>query len=114
MDFQESNQQRVVDGSADEAIPAARQLPLDLPLDLPKSLDDRKPIRSYGGEVEMYDAWQGTVSGQFESTRSNTFQANLVTLILYQYHPLLSTFPYQTTATKRSNSPIKLKIMIVV
>ena len=31
-----------------------------LPMDLPKSLDDRQPVRDYGGETEMYDAWQGT------------------------------------------------------
>lgn len=31
-----------------------------LPHDLPKSLDDRQPVRNYGGETEMYDAWQGT------------------------------------------------------
>lgn len=31
-----------------------------LPHDLPKSLDDRQPVRSYGAETEMYDAWQGT------------------------------------------------------
>lgn len=30
-----------------------------LPHDLPKSLDDRQPVRNYGGETEMYDAWQG-------------------------------------------------------
>ena len=33
--------------------------PRQLPKDLPKSLDDRKYVRSYGGETEMYDAWQG-------------------------------------------------------
>ncbi len=33
--------------------------PRTLPADLPKSLDDRQPIRNYGGETEMYDAWQG-------------------------------------------------------
>jgi len=33
--------------------------PRPLPHDLPKSLDDRQPIRNYGGETEMYDAWQG-------------------------------------------------------
>ncbi len=32
-----------------------------LPHDLPKSLDDRQPVREYGVETEMYDAWQGTV-----------------------------------------------------
>lgn len=32
-----------------------------LPSDLPKSLDDRQPIHHYGGETEMYDAWQGMV-----------------------------------------------------
>ena len=30
-----------------------------LPKDLPKSLDDRHYVHSYGGETEMYDAWQG-------------------------------------------------------
>ena len=34
--------------------------PKQLPHDLPKSLDDRRAPRSYGGETEMYDAWQGT------------------------------------------------------
>ncbi|MCJ1477384.1 hypothetical protein MMC13_006055 [Lambiella insularis] len=33
----------------------SRQLPRDLPM----SLDDRRPVRYYGGETEMYDAWQG-------------------------------------------------------
>lgn len=35
------------------------QLPRKLPDDLPKSLDDRRNFPSYGGETEMYDAWQG-------------------------------------------------------
>ena len=35
--------------------------PRKLPSDLPKSLDDRQPIRNFGGETEMYDAWQGRV-----------------------------------------------------
>ena len=34
--------------------------PRQLPHDLPKSLNDRRPVHSYGGETEMYDAWQGT------------------------------------------------------
>ncbi len=34
--------------------------PRNLPSDLPKSLDDRQPVRQYGGETEMYDAWAGT------------------------------------------------------
>ena len=33
--------------------------PRQLPRDLPTSLDDRRPVRSYVGETEMYDAWQG-------------------------------------------------------
>lgn len=32
-----------------------------LPDDLPKSLDDRRSFTSYGGETEMYDAWQGVL-----------------------------------------------------
>lgn len=35
--------------------------PRQLPADLPKSLDDRQPVRSYGRETEIYDAWQGRV-----------------------------------------------------
>ena len=33
--------------------------PRKLPHDLPMSLDDRRPVRTYAGETEMYDAWQG-------------------------------------------------------
>ncbi|KAL8818626.1 MAG: hypothetical protein Q9223_002785 [Gallowayella weberi] len=33
--------------------------PRQLPADLPKSLDDRQPVRNFGPETEMYDAWQG-------------------------------------------------------
>ncbi|KAL8709904.1 MAG: hypothetical protein Q9225_007377 [Loekoesia sp. 1 TL-2023] len=40
--------------------------PRQLPADLPRSLDDRQPVRSYGGETEMYDAWQG--QSQFLTT----------------------------------------------
>ncbi|KAI4234652.1 MAG: hypothetical protein LQ349_003653 [Xanthoria aureola] len=32
--------------------------PRQLPADLPKSLDDRQPVANFGGETEMYDAWQ--------------------------------------------------------
>lgn len=42
------------DDAFKEAIP-----PRELPHDLPRSLNDRRPVRSYGGETEMYDAWQG-------------------------------------------------------
>ncbi|KKY25021.1 putative dil and ankyrin domain-containing protein [Phaeomoniella chlamydospora] len=35
------------------------QKPKQLPPDLPTSLDDRRPFQTYGGETEMYDAWQG-------------------------------------------------------
>ena len=33
--------------------------PRELPSDLPTSLNDRRPVRSYAGETEMYDGWQG-------------------------------------------------------
>ena len=36
--------------------------PRPLPADLPRSLDDRQPVRHYGAETEIYDAWQGTIS----------------------------------------------------
>ncbi|ERF75225.1 hypothetical protein EPUS_00017 [Endocarpon pusillum Z07020] len=42
------------------------QSPRKLPDDLPKSLDDRRTFSSYGGETEMYDAWQG--SSQYLTT----------------------------------------------
>lgn len=48
------------EGSAEEALEASPQSPRKLPDDLPKSLDDRRAIPSYGGETEMYDAWQGS------------------------------------------------------
>ncbi len=44
---------------SDEVVDAEAPPPRVLPLDLPKSLDDRQPVRDYGGETEMYDAWQG-------------------------------------------------------
>ena len=37
--------------------------PRMLPHDLPTSLNDRRPVRSYGGETEMWDAWQGMDEG---------------------------------------------------
>lgn len=43
--------------------------PRQLPADLPKSLDDRQPVRNYGGETEMYDAWQGRVRTSSETCR---------------------------------------------
>ena len=39
----------------DDELPHRRPLPPNLP----RSLDDRQPVREYGGETEMYDAWQG-------------------------------------------------------
>ena len=57
-----------------EETPTERQLPSDLP----KTLDDRQPIRHYGAETEMYDAWQG--QSQILSsppTQSLAFNLNL-------------------------------------
>ena len=45
-----------------------RQRPL--PADLPRSLDDRQPVQSFGGETEMYDAWQGRVRASPATIRS--------------------------------------------
>ncbi|KAL8831776.1 MAG: hypothetical protein Q9191_000662 [Dirinaria sp. TL-2023a] len=53
MDLSNSHMEGEDDVTEDS--PGHRQLPADLP----KSLDDRQPVRSYGGETEMYDAWQG-------------------------------------------------------
>jgi hypothetical protein len=30
-----------------------------LPSDLPRSLNDRRKTSGFGGETEIYDAWQG-------------------------------------------------------
>jgi hypothetical protein len=46
-------------GSIEEVLEAPPQSPRKLPDDLPTSLDDRRTFSSYGGETEMYDAWQG-------------------------------------------------------
>ncbi|KAI4179378.1 MAG: hypothetical protein LQ348_005408 [Seirophora lacunosa] len=46
--------------------PSSATRPRQLPADLPKSLDDRQPVKSFGGETEMYDAWQG--QSQFLTT----------------------------------------------
>ncbi len=58
------------DGNEDEVYEDAPTRPRQLPADLPKSLDDRHPVRSFGGETEMYDAWQGRVRTPDCSTRS--------------------------------------------
>jgi hypothetical protein len=44
---------------AEEPASSPEETPRVLPTDLPTSLDDRRPISSYGGETEMYDGWQG-------------------------------------------------------
>lgn len=44
----------------EEAAAASLEPIRQLPDDLPKSLDDRRNVHSYGGETEIYDAWQGT------------------------------------------------------
>ena len=58
--------------------------PRPLPDDLPKSLDDRQPVRHYGGETEMYDAWQG-----MRSTFHRTFEdeAMALNLLYMQVNP---------------------------
>ena len=45
--------------SLEETYEDVPESPRKLPDDLPKSLDDRRSFPSYGGETEMYDAWQG-------------------------------------------------------
>lgn len=55
----------VLSGGGDEKGPS---VPRNLPSDLPKSLDDRQPVRSYGGETEMYDAWQGRVRAPYQAS----------------------------------------------
>lgn len=47
------------DDSSEEILEVSPESPRKLPDDLPKSLDDRRSFPSYGGETEMYDAWQG-------------------------------------------------------
>lgn len=57
MEMEASSPPAESDEDVFEDAPRHRQMPADLP----KSLDDRQPIRSFGGETEMYDAWQGKV-----------------------------------------------------
>ena len=51
----EEYQKEIEGGFEDEEVLTPRTLPADLP----KSLDDRQPVRSFGGETEYYDGWQG-------------------------------------------------------
>lgn len=62
------------DGNDDEVYEDAPTGHRQLPADLPKSLDDRQPVRSYGGETEMYDAWQGRVRIPNYSMRSGVHE----------------------------------------
>ena len=55
----------VLSGGDDEE---RSSVPRKLPSDLPKSLDDRQPVRNYGGETEMYDAWQGRVRASHQAS----------------------------------------------
>lgn len=58
----DSNNTHTEEENDDEVYEDAPTRPRQLlPSDLPKSLDDRQPIRTFGGETEMYDAWQGRV-----------------------------------------------------
>lgn len=52
--------------------PSSATRPRQLPADLPKSLDDRQPVKSFGGETEMYDAWQGRVRTSFDRKQPAT------------------------------------------
>lgn len=55
MDLGGPNPHSVEEDGFDDDLSPRRSFPSDLP----KSLDDRQPVRDYGGETEMYDAWQG-------------------------------------------------------
>jgi hypothetical protein len=59
MDLADTASTAQVEASAEQALEAFPQSPRKLPDDLPTSLDDRRSFPSYGGETEMYDAWQG-------------------------------------------------------
>ena len=58
----EAQSPREENGFEDEEEEEEVARPRTLPADLPKSLDDRQPVRQYGGETEMYDAWAGIYS----------------------------------------------------
>ena len=71
MDLPDKVSTAQAEDSAEQALEAFPQSPQKLPDDLPTSLDDRRPFPSYGGETEMYDAWQGNshlLSKQLPST----------------------------------------------
>lgn len=58
-----------------------------LPADLPKSLDDRQPIQSFGGETEMYDAWQGRVRASIAYNGKPYKARESVTKLNWQVRP---------------------------
>jgi hypothetical protein len=63
-----------LDGEEVATAPTSPISPRKLPDDLPKSLDDRRMFPSYGGETEMYDAWQGV---QSQRSLRASFEASL-------------------------------------
>jgi len=67
MDLAGTASTALVEDSAEETLDVFPQSPRKLPDDLPTSLDDRRSFPSYGGETEMYDAWQGK-STWFQTT----------------------------------------------
>ena len=60
MDLADKPDDSPSEGSPEETYEDVPESPRKLPDDLPKSLDDRRSFTSYGGETEMYDAWQGS------------------------------------------------------
>jgi hypothetical protein len=67
MDLAGTTSTAPVGDSAEGGLEVFPQSPRKLPDDLPTSLDDRRSFPSYGGEMEMYDAWQGN-STCFQTT----------------------------------------------
>lgn len=60
MDFADNPATAHGEDSIEDPFGPLPQSPRKLPDDLPTSLDDRRSFPSYGGETEMYDAWQGS------------------------------------------------------
>ncbi|MCJ1310678.1 hypothetical protein MMC25_004344 [Agyrium rufum] len=60
-------------GFSEDELPRKRELPSDLPT----SLNDRRPVRSYAGETEMYDGWQGQTQYLTSSAITSPLKFNL-------------------------------------
>ena len=73
-----------MDHFEDESDPFNR--PRQLPPDLPTSLDDRRKAPVFGGETEIYDAWQGVYFSNISAGTNCVLRSALASPRLEESH----------------------------